>query len=114
MWMRAARTKRANAMESNRYPADVEKGAMQRDLGERFGHPKKAVNSREPTATAATHGASDVGQDESSGSEMLDADPTRFSSSGTSHASPQGGDGTATSTLRGTDNDPSTTDVSRG
>ena len=114
MWMRAARVKRAGAKHSSRYPADVEKGAMQRDLGERFGHPRKAVNSREPTATAAAHGASDVGQDDSSGSELLDADPTRFSASGTSHAGPHSGDRTATSTPRGTDNDPSNTDVSRG
>ena len=100
MWMRAARTKRASAKESNRYPADVEKGAMQRDLGERFGHAKKAVNSMEPTATAAAHGASDVGQDESSGSELLDADPTRFSASGTSHAGPHRSDRTVTSNAK--------------
>jgi len=51
---------------------------MQRGLGERLGHPWRAVNSREPTATAKTHGGSDVGQDESSGSETIEADPTRF------------------------------------
>ena len=85
MWKRAVRTKRSHAKKSHLYPADVEKGAMQRDLGERFGHPRAAEYSMEPTATVAEHGASDVGLDASSGSEMLEEDPTRFHPS---HANP--------------------------
>ncbi len=78
MSKRAERAKSARARESHRYPTEVDKGAMQRDLKERYGHRREALNSREPTATAATHGASDVGLDEASGSETLEADPTRF------------------------------------
>ncbi len=66
------------APERTTYPADLKKGDLQKDLSERFGRARKKVASHEPTGNATHYGASDVGEDESSGSETLEADPTRF------------------------------------
>lgn len=60
------------------FPADVKKGVFQHPLeGERYGHARETI-SREPTGNAREQGASNVGQDESSGSETIAVDPTRF------------------------------------
>jgi hypothetical protein len=62
---------------SKPFPAAKEKGAMDRDLAERYGHARE-TNSLEPTADAKRQGASNAGQDASSGCETISADPTRF------------------------------------
>jgi hypothetical protein len=59
------------------FPAEEDKGAMERRLDERYGHARK-TNSLEPTASAKRQGASNAGEDASSGCETISADPTRF------------------------------------
>jgi len=71
-----ARTKNQDA-QGTKFPAEQKKGALERDLGERLGHARE-VASREPSGNDGEHGGSDVGQDESSGSETIAVDPTRF------------------------------------
>jgi len=60
-----------------KYPADKKKGELERGNRERLGHARD-TESREPTGNGEQHGGSDVGVDESSGSEVLEQDPTRF------------------------------------
>jgi len=67
----AAREKRG------RYPGSRPKGELQKGLKERYGH-ERATGSEEPTSDARVHGASNVGEDTSSGSETVATDPTRF------------------------------------
>jgi hypothetical protein len=59
-----------------RFPADRKKGERERNLKERYGQRKDDV-STEPSGNDR-HGASDAGEDASSGGEYLDVDPTRF------------------------------------
>jgi hypothetical protein len=63
VWRRLAQ--KAPSLESSPFPADVPKGMLQRDLGERWGSKQGG----------RTLGASDVGEDSSSGGEYIEAHP---------------------------------------
>jgi hypothetical protein len=69
VWQRLRGRKRS-AESRPIYPAEVPKGELERGLDERLG----SRRGGQPL------GASDVGQDASSGGEYIETDPTRFKS----------------------------------